>query len=149
MWERNYKEEHCTTQDEMFSWITLLHSMFQLFNNLGGWLDLSFCQKHSAAGPRNNHTCKDCSIEFPCFYSLRHHKQRYHTAEATSSGGTWTCKVLLTQEMTKAWKKSYSQIDSSWLILKYKKGDIACSILLSTTLLLRLSKENWIAFWIN
>ena len=43
-------------------------------------------EKHSAAGPRNNHTCKECSIEFPSFYSLRHHKQRYHTAETTSSG---------------------------------------------------------------
>ena len=42
-------------------------------------------EKHSAAGPKNNHTCKDCSIEFPSFYSLRHHKQRYHTAETVSS----------------------------------------------------------------
>ena len=43
-------------------------------------------EKHSAAGPKNNHTCKKCSIEFPSFYSLRHHKQRYLTAETTSSG---------------------------------------------------------------
>ena len=42
--------------------------------------------KHSAAGPKKNHTCKECSIEFPNFYSLRHHKLRYHTAETISSG---------------------------------------------------------------
>ena len=50
--------------------------------------DLIFhnAKKHSAAGPENNHTFKECSIEFPSIYSLRHHKQRYHTAEATSSG---------------------------------------------------------------
>ena len=43
-------------------------------------------KKHSAAGPKNNHTCKECSIEFPSSYSLRHHKQRYHTGDTTSSG---------------------------------------------------------------
>ena len=37
------------------------------------------------AGPKNNHTFKECSIEIPRFYSLRHPKQRYHTAETTSS----------------------------------------------------------------
>ena len=50
--------------------------------------DVSYhiAKNHSAAGPKNNHTCKKCSIEFPRFYSLRHHKKRYHTAETTSSG---------------------------------------------------------------
>ena len=33
--------------------------------------------------------------------------------------------------MTKAWEKSYSRVDNSWLILKYKKRDLAS---LSTTL---------------
>ena len=45
-----------------------------------------FAKKHSAAGPKSNPSCKERSIEFPSFYSLRHHKQRYHTAETTSSG---------------------------------------------------------------
>ena len=49
-------------------------------------LDYHIAKKHSVAGPKNNHTCKECSIEFPSFYSLRHHKQRYHTAETTPSG---------------------------------------------------------------
>ena len=49
-------------------------------------LNYHIAKKHSAAGPKNNHTCKECSIEFPSFYSLRHHKQRYHTAETTTSG---------------------------------------------------------------
>ena len=42
--------------------------------------------KHSATGPKNNHTWKECSIKLPSFYSLRHHKQRYHAAETTTSG---------------------------------------------------------------
>ena len=49
-------------------------------------LNYHIAKKHSAAGTKNNHTCKECNIAFPSFYSLRHHKQRYHTAEATSSG---------------------------------------------------------------
>ena len=49
-------------------------------------LKYHIAKKHSAAGPKKNHTCKECSIEFPSFYSLRHHKQRYHTAETNSSG---------------------------------------------------------------
>ena len=43
-------------------------------------------KKHSAAGPKNNHKCKECSIEFNRFYSLRHHKKHYQIAENTSSG---------------------------------------------------------------
>ena len=49
-------------------------------------LNYQIAKKHSAAGPKNNHTCKKCSIEFPSFFSLRHHKQRYHTAKTTTSG---------------------------------------------------------------
>ena len=45
-----------------------------------------FAKNHSAAGRKNNRTCKECIIEFPSFYSLRHHKQPYHTAETTSKG---------------------------------------------------------------
>ena len=49
-------------------------------------LKYHIAKKHSAAGPKNNHTCKECSIEFPSFFSLRHHKQRFHIAETISSG---------------------------------------------------------------
>ena len=49
-------------------------------------LNYRIVKKHSAAGPKNNHTCKECSFEFSNFSSLRHHKQCYNTAETTSSG---------------------------------------------------------------
>ena len=48
-------------------------------------LNYLIAKKHNAAGPKNNHTCKESSIEFPRIYSLRHHKQRYHKAETTRS----------------------------------------------------------------
>ena len=49
-------------------------------------INYHIAKKHSAAGPKNNHTCKESSIEFPSFYSLRHHKQCYHRVETTSGG---------------------------------------------------------------
>ena len=51
----------------------------------GDDLNYQIAKNHSAAGPKHNHTCKECSFESPSFYSLRHHKQCYHTAETTSS----------------------------------------------------------------
>ena len=50
----------------------------------GDDLNYHIAKKHSAAGPQNNHACKECSIEFKGFYTLRHQKQRYHRAETTS-----------------------------------------------------------------
>ena len=41
---------------------------------LGVDLNYHIAKKQSATGPKNNHTCKECSIEFPSFYSLRDHK---------------------------------------------------------------------------
>ena len=56
------------------------------YNKSRDVLNNHIAKKHSAAGPKNNHTCKECSIEFPSFYSLRPHKQRYYAAETTPSG---------------------------------------------------------------
>ena len=52
----------------------------------GDGINYHIVQKHSGAGPKNNHTCKECSFDFPSFFFLRNHKQRYHTAETTSMG---------------------------------------------------------------
>ena len=56
------------------------------FTKSRDYLNYRMAKKHNAAVPKNNHSCKECSIEFPMFYSLRHHKQRYHTAETTLIG---------------------------------------------------------------
>ena len=86
MWDTNYKKEHCTTQIALQWWNIVLSKSPNFFTKSRDDLKYHIAKKHSAAGPKNNHTCKDCSIEFPSFYSLRHHKQRYHRAENTSSG---------------------------------------------------------------
>ena len=108
-----------------------------------------FAKKHSATRPKNNHTCKKCSIESPSFFPCDTTNNIITQQKLSQVEKMWKCKVLRTQEMTKAWKKSYSRVDISWLIKIHGKGDIMCSTLLSTTLQLKLSKKNWIAFWIN
>ena len=81
--------------------------------------DLSYhIAKNSAAGPKIPYTFKESSVQFPSFFYLRHHKQRYHTAETNTSG-----KKVEMQEMTKAWRNSYSRVGISWLIWNYKKGN--------------------------
>ena len=66
------------------------------FSTKSGYnINYHIAKKHSAAGPKNNHTCKECNIEFPSFFSLRHHKQRYHTAETTSNGEKVEMQSLL------------------------------------------------------
>ena len=44
--------------------------------------------------------------------------------------------------MTKDWKKSYSHVEISWLIPKYKTGDIACSIFFVNNLTAHAIEEN-------
>ena len=41
-------------------------------------LNYHIAKQHSAAGPKNNHTCKLCHAEFASFYALRQHKNTQH-----------------------------------------------------------------------
>ena len=82
MWNLSNEEPAISRQITLQVWSIVLSKISQ------SRVDLYYqiAKKHSAVGPKNYHTCKECSIDFPSFYSLRHRKQRYHTAETTSSG---------------------------------------------------------------
>ena len=41
-------------------------------------LNYHIAKQHSAAGPKNNHTCKLCHAESGSFYALRQHKNTQH-----------------------------------------------------------------------
>ena len=41
-------------------------------------LNYHIAKKHSAAGPKNSHTCKECYAEIPGFYASRQHKNIQH-----------------------------------------------------------------------
>ena len=86
MWDTNYKEEHCTTQDEILSWNTLLHSMSQLFNNLDTDLNYHNAKNHATPRVKFRHKCKICFKEFSGFYALRQHKTSEHGIQMKSPG---------------------------------------------------------------
>ena len=44
-------------------------------------LNYHIAKKHSAAGSKNSHTCKECHAEFPGFYALRQHKNTQHRTQ--------------------------------------------------------------------
>ena len=93
-------------------------------------LNYHIAKKHSAAGPKNNHACKECSIEFPSFYSLRHHKQRYHIAETTSSGEKADMQSLADAGDDKSLQEELQSCRHFSVDSEIWKGDIARSILL-------------------
>ena len=41
-------------------------------------LNFHIAKKHSAAGSKNSHTCKECQADIPGFYALRQHKNTQH-----------------------------------------------------------------------
>ena len=43
------------------------------------YINYQIAKKHSAAGPKNKHICKDWSIDFPSFYSLTPQKTLSHS----------------------------------------------------------------------
>ena len=92
-------------------------------------LNYHIAKKHSAAEPKNNHTCKECNNEFPSFYSLRHHKQRYHTAELTSNGEKADMQSLADAGDDKSLEEKLQSYRLCLVDSKYKKGDMASSIL--------------------
>ena len=86
MWNFSNEAKAISTQIALQWWNILLCKLSHFSTKSGDDLNYHIVKKHSAAGHKNNHTCKECSIEFPSFCSLRRHKQRYHTAETTTSG---------------------------------------------------------------
>ena len=111
-------------------------------------LNYHIAKKHSAA-PKIITRIKNAALSFQVFVPWDTSNNAITQEKLPPRARRRICKALRTQEMRKSWRKGSSQVDISWVILNYKNGDIVCSILLSTTLQLRLSTKNWIAFWIN
>ena len=114
----------------------------KLFTKSRDDLNYQVAKKHSAEGPKNNRMFKKCCIEFPSFHSLIYHKQRYHTAETTSSGDKIEKQSLVDAGDDKRLEEELQSCRHSLVVSEIQKGDITCSILLSTNLHLRLLKVN-------
>ena len=44
-------------------------------------LNYHIAKKHSAAGPKSSHTCKECHADFPGFYASRQHNNPQHRTQ--------------------------------------------------------------------
>ena len=108
-----------------------------------------FAKQHSVAGPSKTYKCILCHAEFPGFYALRQLKKTQHGTQIRFGASNIDVEDIVGDVDDQSLREELQSCRPFLLILKYKKEDIVCSILLSTTLQLRLSKKKWIAFWIN
>ena len=74
LWYSNYKKQYCTSQEEIFSWNTVLYPMYCTQNDL----TYHIAKKHSVPKPDVTFTCELCYQGFPGFYALRQHRNNQH-----------------------------------------------------------------------
>ena len=108
-----------------------------------------FAKKHSAAAPKNNHTCKECSIEFPCFYSPRQHKQRYYTAETNSRGDKVDLQSVVDAGDNKSFEEDLQSYRHFLVDSEIQKRRHCVFNFVVDNLTAQVIEENWIMLWIN
>ena len=106
-------------------------------------------KKHSAAGPKTNHTCKECNIEFPNLYSLRHHKQRYHTAKTTSNREKAVMQSLADARDDKSLEEELQSCTHFLVYSEIRIGRHSVFNFIVNNLTVQMIEQNWIAFWLN
>ena len=112
-------------------------------------LNYHIAKQHSAAGPSKAYKCNLCYAEFPGFYALRQHKKTPHGTQIVFGASNIDVEDIMGDVDDQGLREELHSCKHFLVDSEIKKGDIVCSTLLSTTLQLRLSKKNWIVFWIN
>ena len=94
--------------------------------------------------------CKECSIEFPSFYTLRHHKQRYHTAETTSTGEKAEMQSLADAGDDRSLEEELQSCRHFLVDFEIQKGRHSMfNFVLNNRTGHVIEEKNWIEFWIN
>ena len=78
MWCPNYKKQYCTSQEDIFSWTTLLYPMSQFLHKITKNPNYHIDKKQSAPKLDVMFKCKLCCQESPGFYALRQHRNTEH-----------------------------------------------------------------------
>ena len=112
-------------------------------------LNYHIAKLHSAAGPSKTYKCNLYHAEFPGFYALRQHKNTQHGKQIGLGASNIDVEDIVGDVDDQSLREELQSCRHFLVDSKIQKKDIVCLILLSTTLQLRLSKNNWIAFWIN
>ena len=106
-------------------------------------------KQHSAAGPSKTYKCTLCHAEFPGFYALCQHKNTQHGKQIGFGASNIDVEDIMGDVDDQSLREELQSCRHFLVDSELQKGDIVFSILLSTTLQLRLSKKKWIVFWIN
>ena len=112
-------------------------------------LNYHIAKQDSAAGPSKAYKCKLCHAEFPGFYALRQHKITQYGTQIGFGASKIDVEDIVGDVDDQSLREELQSCRHFLVDSEIQKGDIVCSFLLSTTLQLRLSKKNWIAFWTN
>ena len=112
-------------------------------------LNYHIAKQHSAAGPLKTYKCNLCHAEFPGFYALRQQKDTQRGKQIGFGASNIDVEDIVGDVDDQSLREELQSCRHFLVDSEIQKEDIVCSILLSTTLQLRLSKKNWIAFWIN
>ena len=106
-------------------------------------------KQHSAAGPSITYKCKLCHAEFLGIFALRQHKNTQHGTQIGFGASNNDVEDIVGDVDGQSLREELQSCGHFLVDSDIQQKDIVCSILLSTTLQLRLSKKIWIAFWIN
>ena len=112
-------------------------------------LNCRIAKQQSAAGPSITYKCKLCHAEFPGFHALRQHKNTQHGTQIGFGASNIDVEDIVVDVDDQSLREQLQSCRHFLVDSEIQKGDIVCSMLLSATLHLRLSRKTWIAFRIN
>ena len=126
---------------------TLYSTQYPNFSTKSGDdINYHIARQHSAAGPSIQYKCKLCHAEFTGFYALRQHKNTQHGTQIGFGASNFDLEDIVGDADDQSLREDLQSCTHFLVESEKQKGDIVCSILLSTTLQLKLSKKNRIAF---
>ena len=106
-------------------------------------------KQHSAAGPSKTFKCNLCHAEFLGFFALRRHKNNQHGTKIGFGATNIGVEDIVGDVDDQSSREELQSCKHFLVDSEIQKGRHSVFNLLSKTLQLRLSKKNWIAFWID
>ena len=119
----NYKKQHCTAQEEMFSWITYMPFLQQLFDKVRSGEILDNHKKLSKATARVVHKLRICDKDFHSLYLLREHKRKEHGAVRGSGAQNVDATQLMGDVDGNSLKKELETCKLFWWTVRWRMGD--------------------------
>ena len=110
-------------------------------------LNYHIAKQHSAADPSKTYKCKLCFAEFPGFYALRQHKNTQNGKQIGFGASNIDVGDLVGDVDDQSLREELQSCRHFLVDSEIQKG--RHSVFNFAVLQLRVSKKNWIVFWIN